>query len=173
MPSLPHIPSRMERFLQKITILENDCWLWTGAKNKKGYGIFKGDMRTENAHVWIYQETYGSISPGKEIDHLCLNKTCVNPSHLEAVTHAENMQRYQRNRRKGLLSLPKEPYISVRESTYKTILEVLNTSPQKAFTTKEIAESIDATYWAIAKQLKRLAERGYILRASHGKYKAK
>jgi hypothetical protein len=64
------------------------CWEWTGTKSK-GYGSF----RAMGAHRYSYVIARGQIPRGLELDHLCRVKHCVNPSHLEAVTHAENIKR--------------------------------------------------------------------------------
>ena len=65
------------------------CWLWTGPLNNKGYGR-SGDGY---AHRRSYEIFTGPIPEGLEIDHLCRNRRCVNPEHLEAVTHVENLRR--------------------------------------------------------------------------------
>lgn len=68
------------------------CWNWTGSKARHGYGqTFKG--KKVAAHRAMYEMVHGNIPPGLEIDHLCRNKGCVNPAHLEAVTHTENVRR--------------------------------------------------------------------------------
>lgn len=69
----------------------NECWPWNGAANVKGYGNF----RSRSAHVVAYEMEKGSIPDQLEIDHICRNRRCVNPSHLEAVTHQENVRRAQ------------------------------------------------------------------------------
>ena len=67
------------------------CWVWQRAKSKLGYGRFgtNGGL----AHRIYYERENGKIPDGLELDHLCRNHSCVNPSHLEAVTHRENHRR--------------------------------------------------------------------------------
>lgn len=83
------------RFWVKVEKTDT-CWLWRGSKNNHGYGriAVKGASWTMTyAHRWAYEDRYGLISDGMEIDHLCRNPDCVNPEHLEVVTHRENMLR--------------------------------------------------------------------------------
>lgn len=65
------------------------CWLWTAHKGTKGYGQFKVNGRVVEAHCFAY----GPVPDGLELDHLCRRGLCVRRSHLEAVTHAENLRR--------------------------------------------------------------------------------
>lgn len=69
------------------------CWIWRGAKTK-GYGVTSHDG---NSHAYVhrvlYMEHNGPIPDGLELDHLCRVPACVNPDHLEAVTHRENILR--------------------------------------------------------------------------------
>ena len=75
----------------------NYCWLWIpGSAAKHGYGQFWVKDRSIMAHRAAFLLLVGRIPTGYHIDHLCFNKLCVNPEHLEAVTSAENARRANR-----------------------------------------------------------------------------
>lgn len=66
------------------------CWEWLGYRTYAGYGTYEGTT----AHRWTYESAVGRPIPqGLELDHLCLNRGCVRPDHLEPVTHDENLRR--------------------------------------------------------------------------------
>lgn len=84
----------IDRLIEKIDF-SDDCWCWTGAISG-GYGtIGSGGKHGKvlKAHRAAYELAVGPIAPGLTLDHLCRNTRCVNPDHLEPVTHAENVLR--------------------------------------------------------------------------------
>lgn len=74
-------------------IQENACWTWVGSVDGQGYGKLWRDGRLHQAHRVIYQETLGIVPVGYQLDHLCRNRRCVNPAHLEIVTPLVNFLR--------------------------------------------------------------------------------
>jgi HNH endonuclease len=70
-----------------------DCWVWTGAKGRRGYGNLRWHSRTVQVHRLSYVAWVGRIPKGLTLDHLCKNTACVNPAHLEPVTIRENILR--------------------------------------------------------------------------------
>lgn len=84
----------VERFAAKYVGLPSGCWEWCGFRNGKGYGIFHDGERMVKAHRWSWEHANRRPIPdGLTIDHLCRNRSCVNPEHLEPVTDAENRRR--------------------------------------------------------------------------------
>lgn len=77
-----------ERFAARWS-LDGECWRWTGARHPAGYGTFGDHL----AHRRSYELHVGPIPAGLTLDHLCRNRWCVNPAHLEAVPLVENVMR--------------------------------------------------------------------------------
>lgn len=90
----PFPASPLDRFIARIEV-DGDCWVWTGGTDGDGrYGMTKADGRHVPAHRWAYEHLTGQQIPdGFELDHLCRRTLCVNPDHLEPVTHQENVRR--------------------------------------------------------------------------------
>lgn len=84
--------STSDRFWAKVSAVESGCWLWTACSTNR-YGQFTNSRRRIGAHVWAWESVYGAVPDGLELDHLCRNRLCVRPDHLEAVTHRENLRR--------------------------------------------------------------------------------
>lgn len=81
------------RFMSKVEKTESGCWLWLGAKMNNGYGQLVVGSVHWAAHRYSYTELIGEIPPGLDLDHLCRNRACTNPAHLEPVTRSENLFR--------------------------------------------------------------------------------
>lgn len=104
---LPPQPTVDERFWSKVdkdgpphvmswdgSLLDGPCWLWGGAHNEEGHGLFFPSRRSPiGAHRYSYRQLVGPIAEGLHLDHLCRNPPCVNPAHLDPVTVAENTRR--------------------------------------------------------------------------------
>lgn len=82
-----------ERLWSKVQKTEG-CWLWTASLNAYGYGQIRlPDGRVGRAHKVVYEELVGPVPDGLQLDHLCRNRACVNPAHLEPVTQRTNTLR--------------------------------------------------------------------------------
>lgn len=89
---------RVAGWLARTVINENGCWIWTGAKKGGGYGnvgVIRVDGTKGNAglHRVVYEHLIGPVPEGLELDHLCRNRACCNPDHLEPVTRSVNLRR--------------------------------------------------------------------------------
>ena len=96
---------------EKMTLLidkdrSDGCWLWRGKCLASGYGYLSVEGQTTFAHRVSYEYHVGPIPEGLHIDHLCRVRNCVNPEHLEPVTHKENHRRGMRATASGSNAIP-------------------------------------------------------------------
>ena len=85
----------LRRFGEKFVVLDNGCWMWVASLNmaRGGYAQFSAGGTMVRAHRYAYETLIGPVPDGLDLDHLCRNRWCVNPAHLEPVTRSENLRR--------------------------------------------------------------------------------
>lgn len=88
-------PARVLRFWTKVIVGSKDeCWWWTGHKDKKGYGNFRvAKDKCSKAHKFSWVLHFGFIPKDLHVDHKCENESCVNPFHLQLLTNQENNEK--------------------------------------------------------------------------------
>lgn len=109
------------------TFRGSPCWIFTGSLDSSGYGLLWSVNTMRKAHRLTYVEAKGPIPKGLQIDHLCRNRACCNPDHLEAVTTQENTRRGKLSEARGKFNAAKthcphgHPYSP--ENTYHGLRE--------------------------------------------------
>ena len=83
----------MKNAWKKIDRRKDGCWIWKGSLRNTGYGVLQRNGKNIPTHRFFYENLVGEIPPGLEIDHLCRNRACVNPDHLEPVSPRINKLR--------------------------------------------------------------------------------
>lgn len=122
-------PAEIARFADK-TRWDGSCLIWTGFRNADGYGKLTVRNRQWSAHRLAYTDAWGEIPAGKVVRHKCDNPSCVNPSHLEIGTDADNCRdRDLRGRAATKLSPSDVRSIRTDGRTYREIAESYSISP--------------------------------------------
>jgi len=83
------LPDRITRMIRRTS----SCWQWLGTTNNNRYGTVSVAGRVQMIHRVVYEDVRGPVPLKMTLDHLCRNRDCVNPAHLEPVTHAVNRRR--------------------------------------------------------------------------------
>jgi len=78
---------------KKKAKFETGCWIWPYGVKRDGYGSLQINNVSYETHKWMFEIIKGKVPKGLELDHLCRNRNCLNPEHLEMVSHAENCRR--------------------------------------------------------------------------------
>jgi hypothetical protein len=86
-------PSAIELFRSFLVEDPSGCWNWTGTMTPQGYGRFNYGGKAHFTHRWAYETLVRPIPEGLVLDHLCRNRRCCNPAHLDVVTHQTNLWR--------------------------------------------------------------------------------
>ncbi|MFG0329862.1 MAG: HNH endonuclease signature motif containing protein [Phycisphaerales bacterium] len=89
----PRHEGDIDRFVDKIDFTDDGCWNWTASVNSDGYGQFRAGDEKRFAHRVVYEWFVRPLDPDLTLDHLCRNRACVNPDHLEEISLKENLRR--------------------------------------------------------------------------------
>lgn len=95
------IPDPTTNDVGQTFIFSSPCLLWTGAKDKKGYGILRSPLTPSGvtrAHRVAHWIKFGYTPSNIELDHLCRNSSCINPSHLVRLTKSEHSKKSNKDR---------------------------------------------------------------------------
>jgi hypothetical protein len=124
----------IERFSKKFTIGEG-CWNWITESDYEGYPKFNlGEGKKLDAHKVSYQIFKGDIPDSMRVMHLCSNKKCMNPSHLQLATRSEIQKQ---TIRKGKTTVPRPPQTKLNEDKVRVIKAELRAGRTPASLAKE------------------------------------
>lgn len=91
--AIPKSMPPLDRIAARLIVEDSGCWTLTGSTSSTGYHSIGVNGTTHNAHRWLYEVVVGPVPEGLQLDHLCRNRACVNPDHLEPVSQSENLLR--------------------------------------------------------------------------------
>jgi hypothetical protein len=135
-----------KKILDNIEII-NECWIWKGSKNIKGYGNLRDGKKTKLAHRASYEVFKGNIMHELCVLHTCDNRSCVNPDHLWQGTHEDNAKDRQKKDRSADRKGEKHGRSKLDENQVGEILKML----EKGMTQREIAKKYDVDQSTIYK----------------------
>lgn len=118
-PGLKRAETPMEVMARLATPVESGCWEWHGPINEKGYArvqysVGRKRITRRASHVAYELANAVEVPEGMEIDHLCRNRACVNPDHLEPLIHVENIQRARLYKLASRLFCEKHPGVLLK-----------------------------------------------------------
>lgn len=111
-------PNTIETIPNKVVKTESGCWEWQGYRRKDGYRVTSHKGKATLVHRLVYTLFVGEIPPGLCLDHLCRNRACCNPEHLEPVTHQVNTTRGETGLWEKLLTHCRQGHEYTPENTY-------------------------------------------------------
>ena len=120
-----HARRKHVRYIETPGPLETPCWQWQLAKTPKGYGWVWDRTGPALAHRVYYEAHHGPVPDGLELDHLCGERSCVNPDHMDAVSHAENCRRGRRAK----LTRPEVAEILASSETQRVLARRFGVTP--------------------------------------------
>jgi DNA-binding CsgD family transcriptional regulator len=143
-------------WLEEDRGFETPCWIWSGTKSRKGYGLTstnasRGDGRGRLAHRRLWEGVYGKLADDFQLHHRCEQPACVRPDHLEPVTATGHAQRHALAR-------------VGRRRHRETIIEMWAAGA----TAREIAQVLDTTVGTVQTEVHRLRRRGVEMKRRHG-----
>lgn len=126
----------IQKFEEQVAKTDG-CWFWRGGTNKQGYGQMAAFSTNVLAHRFAYEVYIGLIPRGFELHHICENRVCVKPDHLEVVTREENIARTPRLQRAR----------SLRYDTYSS--EIRRRRAALGWTREELAEAAGVSVYTV------------------------
>ena len=85
--------SVLRDYKDRIQVRDGSCWQWVGGCNEDGYGVLRLHNKGHMAHRFVYEKLVATVPKSLVMDHLCRNRACVNPEHMEPVTQRTNLLR--------------------------------------------------------------------------------